>query len=849
MGLFGIVGGLGKKIVDRKKKKMKRRIAIIAILILVVFIIIPLVVMIKNFRDNLKMAAVSATNANVDGDGNWYTRGSLGSGKDGKTLVRVAKSVSMDAGFTGLGYDFHAAIENSDNNDEKYYLYQTLELLDAMSIEAKQPFTLYGLALLTMECNYFSSYKYRRDKFFPAGTDIYTHRGEYSRAPGIGGGRSWRHKGSTYEDAYKSTKDSCKSWVIKRGDGDWGYWNAGAFGFAQLETYTWCDSSPNGADKYTEKAYATIDLNGDGSEISSMDNYEEYCRRVMKAVGHEDFIAEADAHATENGYDHEGQYKKYIRDVNMATSACFLCSAQFANNGSYFPNTKMGGKADKGKWKAAGGSYVDVLNMGDGISGIDTSYIKLENMNEMELNVLSVMCGLSGWNAGFEGAKGWVAGSGEVTEEKKWRRMLAYDLAQYLVKNSAQPIIDAGYKETSNTVGVSASSEQGKKLSGNFKIITQLLYPNDTNKQNAVYNHFAYFWNGGGSYGDGFVYTIDGIIRAQDTFNKYVGLKTKDGTEANIYACVYEGTVVTIYEEYYIDSSTGEIAAAEGTAASSADVQTALFGAGDMVEDWCNSTGKQFNFNGVDQRAQVVIIDMLKEGHAIWRHNRDILNSLGVIEAKKYLTVEQRCPIIAGKEDVIAQYIFDQIANNLPAEQRLCYYTQSSERGGAVEDGIRNKDGKHWGAFDCSAFISYLLIGTGGKSSVTSTLDFPDSLKSMGFERVQTGKTKYTLDYSNLRTGDIICTDTKGHIQMVVFPGTNNETTYILESKTINDPKMRYSFSSHKNLGSAGGYTDMCGISITLAPGEVNSSASSVWRMTEKSTPVTKNKNHPEWNQ
>lgn len=247
-----------------------------------------------------------------------------------------------------------------------------------------------------------------------------------------------------------------------------------------------------------------------------------------------------------------------------------------------------------------------------------------------------------------------------------------------------------------------------------------------------------------------------------------------------------------------------------------------------MKKDWCKRNGLEFNFKNVSKQSKKVIMEMLKHAHALWLQNQNILEEHGWLKTGTYKMIGCRYPIPSSKFDDVANYIFKVMDDNADVNKRLFFYTQSDYR----YNTSRDQNSRKFGGFDCSAFIVYLfhIAGYWKPNSNPTTDNFDVTMEMLGFRKVQKNVTSKTCKYDKLRTGDIVCTNNSGHIQMVVFPGTCSSDTYILESKTT--PGMRFDWKTHKNGDN--GYTSMCGPSITVGFDEFNGSLSSVWRLTDE---------------
>lgn len=245
-----------------------------------------------------------------------------------------------------------------------------------------------------------------------------------------------------------------------------------------------------------------------------------------------------------------------------------------------------------------------------------------------------------------------------------------------------------------------------------------------------------------------------------------------------------------------------------------------------MKNDWLKEPGLELKYKGIAKKVQAVLNEMFNHAYALWKKNMDILFENNWIAFEDYLKVGCRYRIKERNFDAVANYIFDEFRGN-NVNEKLFIYTQNSKYRYVAG---RKQNTKYFGGFDCSSFLVYLLeiAGYWKPMSNPTTTEWPKVMEKLGFKKVQSGVTASTVKYSQLRSGDIVCTDSKGHIQIVFVPGTNTDNTYMLESKTI--PGMRYNWDTHKN--SNAGYTGMCGPSITVATGEFNTSKSSVWRLT-----------------
>ena len=139
-----------------------------------------------------------------------------------------------------------------------------------------------------------------------------------------------------------------------------------------------------------------------------------------------------------------------------------------------------------------------------------------------------------------------------------------------------------------------------------------------------------------------------------------------------------------------------------------------------------------------------------------------------------------------------------------------------------------NKSSSDWSDFDCSSFMSYLLLKINvDLADVHSTGSFDGDLQKLGFTLVDTG----SLDYSKLRTGDIINVS-GSHIAMVVFPGTKKSDTWILESVTTSNFRFKWDTGSYSaNYGVGSSENTCCGPSITLHNNEARESNVKVWRL------------------
>ena len=245
-----------------------------------------------------------------------------------------------------------------------------------------------------------------------------------------------------------------------------------------------------------------------------------------------------------------------------------------------------------------------------------------------------------------------------------------------------------------------------------------------------------------------------------------------------------------------------------------------------MKNDWLKEPGLELKYKGIAKKVQAVLNEMFDHAYALWKKNMDILFENNWIAFEDYLKVGCRYRIKERNFDAVANYVFDEFRGN-NVNEKMFIYTQNSKYRYVAG---RKQNTKYFGGFDCSSFLVYLLEISGywKPMSNPTTTEWPKVMEKLGFKKVQSGVTASTVKYSQLRSGDIVCTDSKGHIQIVFVPGTNTDNTYMLESKTI--PGMRYNWDTHKN--SNAGYTGMCGPSITVATGEFNTSKSSVWRLT-----------------
>lgn len=245
-----------------------------------------------------------------------------------------------------------------------------------------------------------------------------------------------------------------------------------------------------------------------------------------------------------------------------------------------------------------------------------------------------------------------------------------------------------------------------------------------------------------------------------------------------------------------------------------------------MKKDWAKRNGLSFNFKGVDKAVKRVVLQMFGHAHALWKQNNNILEEHGWLKTGTYLEIGHRYAIPASKYDEVANYIFKALDDNVDVNKRLFFYTQSDYR----YNTSRDQHSRKFSGFDCSAFMVYLfkISGYWKNNSNPTTDNFDTVMASLGFKKVQKDITSKTCKYDKLRSGDIICSNSSGHIQTVVFTGTCSSDTYILESKTT--PGMRFDWKTHKNGNN--GYTSMCGPSISIGTDEVNGSISSVWRLT-----------------
>lgn len=539
--LIRIFQKLRKKNSSKAKKSKKKIILLIVAILLLVAIALSVSSIFDEFEDNLQRAAITADTENwEEASDEWYRQHApdpTASYGDGNQPVYIPNS----GGLSGLGYDFVSYIDATSANDPQHLQAQMLQLLDMISVEWNQPCTLLGISLLGMECSFWSGGASGDSNLCNAGEfDMYKYRATKYRSPGVGGGQYWHGLGNTEAEAKSKADDLHKNWIVYEPSQSkkYGYWNAGAFGLCQIESYIWDDSDPK---KYHYGARAIADPSRE------MFTVVEKCKHsvdaIMSLMNKDTYWQDFNSYSAQNGiiYNSFTDFRSDPSNVlqNAFSLSCyFTCYTSALRNGLEF-NTH-----DDNLWKT-GKHYGLVFNKLAGL-GIDASYRTLENLNEAEQNVLATMYGLWAWNGGAGYCSTNFESSDKYTDHFKEKlqleRLFCYDLSKYLVANGVDALYADGFVAMSNGYGDKLSQANCDVFKKNFDILMSKLYPGDAQQVivTKMTEYFSPWWSRSTTGGtDGFIYAVNGIIRAQHMLNNSAGIVASDGSTPNIYAAVY----------------------------------------------------------------------------------------------------------------------------------------------------------------------------------------------------------------------------------------------------------------------------------------------------------------------